>query len=103
MPLWLEPNWVDSTEENTDCTKEQVLDVLQDSLFVGQMMFNPSSEIGISGWSLEDMDKKYLELFNGSWPLGSSFRLVTYDTVWLAALGLNATLTQLIEKGKYLS
>ncbi|ELU02555.1 hypothetical protein CAPTEDRAFT_109334 [Capitella teleta] len=99
FPSWYDVLWADSAPQFSNCTRDEILTAINHSIYVGQMMYNPSQEIGISGRTAESFDETFLEYTNGTWPIGSSFRLLTYDSTWHAALALNRTLTKLIEKG----
>ncbi|ELT96142.1 hypothetical protein CAPTEDRAFT_74442, partial [Capitella teleta] len=99
LPNWFDDLWTGYAPKVSNCTKEQMIAVLDRSLYVGQMTYNPSEEIGISGRTAKSFDETFLEYSGGVWPIGSAFRIITYDSVWHAALGLNATLSKLIDSG----
>jgi gamma-aminobutyric acid type B receptor len=77
-----------------------MITLLDRSLYVGQMMYNLSETIGISGRTAESFDEVFLEYSGGVWTIGSAFRIITYDSVWHAALGLNMTLEALKQSGR---
>ncbi|ELT94990.1 hypothetical protein CAPTEDRAFT_215191 [Capitella teleta] len=99
FPSWFDDRWADFAPEFSNCSSKQILAVLNHSLYVGQMMYSPSKDIGVSGRTAESFESAFLEQTNGSWPIGSAFRIITYDSAWHAALALNRTLTTLIETG----
>ena len=102
LPNWIESNWVDSAQSTTSCSRDQILLTIENALFIGQTLYDADDivdEVGISGRSASDLDDLYKTYFNDTNPLGSTFRLVTYDTIWAAAIGLNITLTKLQEAG----
>ena len=100
---WVDTDWVDRAKNVTTCTREQILEALQQSFFTGPTFVNPSKEPGIAGITSEEFDAMYLEYFNGTMPFGSTYRMPAYDSVWAVALALNKTLTKLIESGRYIT
>ena len=99
---WLEPDWLDSIESKTTCSRSQVVQTLQYALFTGQMFVNPVYETGISGINLAELDERYLSFYKNTYPFGSTFRMMVYDSVWAAALALNITQTKLHQNGRHL-
>ncbi|ELT90594.1 hypothetical protein CAPTEDRAFT_145194 [Capitella teleta] len=92
---WLDGDWY----EDSNCTKEQILEVLDYSLFTGPNFINPNREECIAGIDQAEFDQEYLAYFNGTMPAGGSYRNPAFDSIWTVALALNATENILKENG----
>ncbi|ELU11519.1 hypothetical protein CAPTEDRAFT_196704, partial [Capitella teleta] len=99
--VWTLPNWYTANwwEAATGCTPEQMLKVLQGSLYFGPVYKNPVLETSIAGINTDEFDRLFLERTNGSKPYGMNMNPVYYDAIWAAALGLNLTITKMAERG----
>ena len=104
--VWVFIYWLDSSyllqnvDVFTSCTQEQLLKVMDRSLFTGPTFLNPIKEKGITGIDVDDFEKRYLSYFNNTYIFGSVYRMPSYDSIVAAALALNITLTKLINSGK---
>lgn len=100
--VWTLPNWYTANwwEAATGCTPEQMLKVLQGSLYFGPVYKNPVLETSIAGINTDEFDRLFLERTNGSKPYGMNMNPVYYDAIWAAALGLNLTITKMAERGE---
>ncbi|ELT90201.1 hypothetical protein CAPTEDRAFT_205658 [Capitella teleta] len=101
MNSWIENNWVTEGASKTKCTAEQLLMTLGNALYVGQMLFNPAKGVDVFGRNQSSLDKEFFGFFNNTEPEGSTFRILTYDSMIVAGLALNCTLTKLIESGSH--
>jgi gamma-aminobutyric acid type B receptor len=66
------------------------------------MLFNPAKGVDVFGRNQTTLDEEFFAYFNHTEPEGSSFRILTYDSVWVAALALNCTVEALEKSGKLL-
>ncbi|ELU15952.1 hypothetical protein CAPTEDRAFT_104199, partial [Capitella teleta] len=101
MNSWIENNWVTKRASKTKCTAEQLLMTLGNALYVGQMLFNPAKGVDVFGRNQSSLDEEFFGLFNNTEPEGSTFRILTYDSMIVAGMALNCTLTKLIESGSH--
>ena len=87
---WLD-NWVDLAESLTTCTPDQILETINQALYIGSPPVEPNDVPNVAERDFEELDAKYDEYFNYTNPEGKPYRMHTYDSVWEIALGLNKT------------
>ncbi|ELU12504.1 hypothetical protein CAPTEDRAFT_214831 [Capitella teleta] len=96
---WWGPSW--TTKANTECTEEELLEVLNYSIYFGPSLAYPDENTPtISGQSNAEFDARFKELHNGSMPYASAYRNPSYNAVWASALALNAMMNNLKAKGQ---
>ena len=99
---WLEPIWLDNTETLTSCTRDQLLKVIDQTIFMGPTFVNPRKDKAFTGIGVDEFERRFLVQYNNSYPFGSLYRMPSYDHIIAAVLALNITLTKLIESGRSL-
>ena len=103
--VWLFPGWYNQwfwkvRYPSVDCTPEELETFLEGSL---TFLFNhddPENAQGISGMTASRFRERLETVVHPSIQGGRYEAPTTYDTVWTIAMGLNKTLTELIETGK---
>lgn len=103
--LWTMPNWYSSNwwKGASGCTPEELLQVVNGSLYFGPVYKNPVLEQSIAGIDSAEFDQLFLQRANYTELYGSNLNPVYYDAIWAAALALNATTSKMEQLGKYTS
>ncbi|XP_070563127.1 gamma-aminobutyric acid type B receptor subunit 2-like [Ptychodera flava] len=84
---WYEENWY--TIEDTDCSAEQMAEVVEGAISTFQMLYDVSNKTTISGTGMDEYYERYL-----NWPSIADYgtnewATPAYDSVWVVALALN--------------
>ncbi|XP_077986164.1 gamma-aminobutyric acid type B receptor subunit 2-like [Glandiceps talaboti] len=100
--VWLLLGWYDISkwvnENDTDCSYQQLYQVVEGSFIPDFIRRDESGEAGISGMTFDQFEKRYLE-----WPTLPKYKLNPsfpqgYDAVWAVALTLNETAQRLADE-----
>ena len=84
---------------DTNCTAEEIYQTIEYALYIGQKNYNPAKGVDVYGRNETTLTKEFFDYFNNTEPAGASFRLNTYDCLWIVASALNCTQTKLTESG----
>ncbi|XP_006822955.2 gamma-aminobutyric acid type B receptor subunit 1-like [Saccoglossus kowalevskii] len=83
--------WRNETDTGTDCTYNELYDVIEGSFIPDKIRFDESGKPGVSGMTFKEFEERYK-----AWPsyemYGPNIAFASgYDTAWAAALTLNKT------------
>ncbi|XP_055958259.1 gamma-aminobutyric acid type B receptor subunit 1 [Patella vulgata] len=98
---WYDDNWWMTPDPNIDCTPAQLAEAIEGYIAVDHIYLNPKDSPSVSGIK----PSEFLDIFNNRTNnedlFGKKLSPLAYDTVWTISLGLNETLTELMNNGKY--
>ena len=97
IPGFLKDNWWSGND--TDCTDNEILSSIG-NYFVVNVLFKSGSEPDDNGITLKQFMNDYKTKTENKTIAGSNFLLSSYDSVWVIARALNATIADLQNTGR---
>ncbi|XP_052793446.1 gamma-aminobutyric acid type B receptor subunit 1-like [Mya arenaria] len=104
--VWVFAGWYSSTfwlvkQDDIDCTQEQMALVAEGAFLTSAVNFNPREERGIHGMTVSEFLDRYFNDpgYNTDLDMYKSVVGQSYDHIWIAALALNCTDSELTRRG----
>ncbi|XP_071114745.1 gamma-aminobutyric acid type B receptor subunit 1-like [Haliotis cracherodii] len=96
---WLNVKWYMETDVTIDCTPDQMALALEGAIYTGFLYMDPFDTPTISGLTPPEFTLQHRMRNNNETLPGDILASQGYDVMWAVALGLNATMTTLLETG----